>query len=74
MSITSDYAALLARLEPGCNILMAPARDMAALSAAISFKRLADILTDPSLALTHHAEHLAWAAGRSFEQGRRTDR
>lgn len=49
--------------------------DQCALSTAISLKRIADSLeklttTDQTFTI----EQLAWHAGRSFEQGRRTDR
>ena len=47
-----------------------------AYSQAVSLKRIADALTGQGeMPGTFNAiEQLAWSAGRSFEQGRRTDR
>jgi hypothetical protein len=45
------------------------------LSIAISLKRIADALTGNLDAGPYaNLEQLAWSMGRSFEQGRRTDR
>jgi hypothetical protein len=46
-------------------------------SMAISLKRIADVLeavTGGSVAGFANLEQLAWAMGRSFAQGQRTDR
>lgn len=42
---------------------------------ANQLERIADKLnTDPTAELYNQVEQMAWHAGRSFEQGRRTDR
>lgn len=49
--------------------------NLAIVSAAISLKRIADVLDQHDNAtLTNLIQHLAWEAGRSFQQGTRTDR
>lgn len=62
------------RLEPGT---VADSDDGHCLhSIAISLKRIADALSGEGdlISTTNMIEQLAWSAGRSFEQGRRTDR
>lgn len=58
-----------------------PLPEIAQASIAISLKRLADVadkLTvgnyDAIIALTSFIQNIAWEAGRSFQQGTRTDR
>ena len=66
------------RVEPvGTN-----SRDAALTSIAVSLKRLADVAErlapksgdDAHIEITAFVQHLGWEAGRSFQQGTRTDR
>lgn len=66
------------QLEPAARDMVGDVDDLtvAAASIAISLKRLAD-LAPPGFdfaSINNNIEQLAWGAGRSFEQGRRTDR
>lgn len=70
------------QFEPAAKYLQGPADVTAQVSIAISLKRLADIaeklsspdIHDARLSLIGFIQNLSWEAGRSFQQGTRTDR
>ncbi len=77
MSGDAEYlAGIAACLEPEAVKAVPDTDGQIRLSMALSLKRIADAMTGQGdMISTHNAvEQLAWAAGRSFEQGRRTDR
>ena len=68
-------AGIAACLEPAAAKAVSDIDGKIRLSIALSLKRIADALPNPGdPGLFHNIEQLAWSAGRSFEQGRRTDR
>lgn len=78
-----DPLALDAHLEPSALHAGFDVREpiVSALSQAVSLKRIADALEmltrpshDQSVEFTNLVQHIAWEAGRSFQQGTRTDR